>query len=164
MIPDWRRYLPLAVLVVAMGFLVAYSQLSDKETLPEVVAPHFEKRVPMPVYVLPADWHNPFAPTTEETEAPNFQDRFKPTSGPAKSVVHGKAAGGKSKGAESEAQAPLDINGIIWDPDKPMVSIDGHILPEGGHIGNIAVISILPDRVVLWVSGKRVVKQLPTVR
>jgi hypothetical protein len=60
--------------------------------------------------------------------------------------------------------ASVRLEGIFWDADSPMASINGRSLKEGESYGRLRVVNIAPDRVTVQVDGKlKVLPLTPTL-
>jgi hypothetical protein len=144
MISDAWKFLPLACLLAAVGGLWLFSSAADGPQQSPRAAPLNLRRPQAPQeYSPPANLRNPF----EQESAAAQHER---TGGPT-----------RLPGISQElTEQGISLNGIIWDPVQPMAFINGRILPEGGRLGGVKVIRILPDRVILRLAGKTVEKRL----
>jgi hypothetical protein len=132
----FQRYLPLAfVCAVAVG-LWFFAKSGDPASGKKLTQVKFHDLSPAKEYQPPADLRNP------------FEDAPPPV--PKEEAVNEKAP----------PKIWVSLNGILWDPDRPMASVNGRVLPEGGRLGEVSVLRIFPDRVVLDVGGRRVEKVL----
>ena len=50
--------------------------------------------------------------------------------------------------SEKTLQSGVDLTGILWDKDKPLAIIDGHIVKKGSRVGGKTIIDIKKDQVI----------------
>ena len=138
---DFTKWVPLATVMAAGGVLWYLSQ-PTRAPIVEEHAPKMGRLAQPKDYTAPTDVRDPFAqplPPGSEVISPGAK----------------KGGGEKKKG-----RAVIHIEAIFWDPEAPMVSINGRVLSEGEKTAKLQVVKIYPDRVVLLVDGKRVTRRL----
>ena len=151
---DFQRWLPLIIVVAMSGALVYMSMQNAELVDTPVPAPQ-----PMPPeitdYTPPANIRVPFEyDVIVSTLPPKIEEQEVALSTSAKGP-HGK----KGK-AQLNPEERIYINGIIWSPVTPLVSINGRILTEGATIGkDIKILKIMPNKVRLQVKNKIVDKK-----
>ncbi len=111
-------------------------------------------------YKPPANFRNMFrVRKREEVEAVSATEvplgTVRSSTQPAKAQQPGAKAGPKQP-----AQKAVVIQGIIWDPVSPIVSINGMLMKQGEKRNGIKVIRIFRDSALLDVDGKLVKKRV----
>jgi len=110
-------------------------------------------------YRPPANFRNMFRiRKREEVEAVSAPET---SSGTVRSSTQtAKGQPGSKTGPKQPAQKDVIIQGIIWDPVSPIVSINGMLMKQGEKRNGIKVIRIFRDSTLLDVDGKLVKKRV----
>jgi len=150
---DLVRWIP-TILIVAMSGALAYFSVQNSEM--EEAAPPAQLPLPPEAreYTPPASVRIPF-------EYDVFVSTLPPKVEVDESAVALSTGAAAKKGQKPGKDEPkIYINGIIWSPVTPLVSINGKILAEGGMLGkDVKVLKIMPNKVRLSVKGKIIDKR-----
>lgn len=159
-----KRWIPLAIVGAAAGCLVYLSNenisMEGEATPPQIDIPPQGTD-----YRLPNNFRNVFhirkkadveaagTALANDSAGASVQNSTQ-TAGAA------KGPGGKAAGPKQPVQKDVILQGIIWDPVSPIVSINGKLMKQGEKRDGIKVIKIFRDSALLDVNGKLVKKMV----
>jgi len=141
-----RKWIPIGSVILAC-FLLWY--VSQPEVQMEARKPVEKMAPPSPVatYVAPAGLRNPMDASVVIDVVKAYE----------KKLVHKSTA---TAHVLIPSRRAIRIEGIVWSPSLPLVSINGKLVREGGHIPQGRVLRIRPTKVRLEIDGKIVEKKV----
>lgn len=158
-----KRWIPLAIVGAAAGCLVYLS--NENISMESDAAPAQIDVPPQGMdYRLPNNFRNFFhirkkadmeAPAAIVSESTGTEVRNS-----TQTANTAKGPGIKAAGPKQPTPKDVTLQGIIWDPVSPIVSINGKLMKQGEKRDGIKVIKIFRDSALLDVNGKLVKKMV----
>jgi len=154
-----KRWIPLVIVGAAAGGLT-YMSNEDISMEGESAPAKIEVPPQGMEYRPPANFRNMFhIRKKEEMEIILPVETSSGTVRGSTQTARGQQPGAKP-GQKQPAQKDVNIQGIIWDPISPIVSINGMLMKQGEKRNNIKVIRIFRDSALLEVDGKLIKKRV----
>ena len=136
--PEIAKLLPLGGLLIASFLLADYSK-------PELPLPQIEHRVELgrvrklDAFKLPTGLPDPFS---------------------MRRTVLSRARADHAEQKTGPVSKKINLDGIFWSEDSALVSLNGMLLARGEFLDGLKVEDIRPDRVILKLGGRRIVRRL----
>ncbi len=141
---DRKKIALILIIVLAIVFLVFLMSTLKKVSKKPKAVPVVERKIALTKHR---------EPTTKGSPAKSRAERAE-TEEEIASLVWGRDPFVLVETGAVETGAPISLGGIIWDKKRPKAMINNEIYKVGDKIGNIEIVDIKRNSVLIKVDGK----------